>query len=169
MTTSPIRILEKLGELFEAKGLHDLSYRIPNIIREINAAPTQETGVEISDWNSFLKWWGENRGQGLKYVFVDTFGEGSEEVRQVEELVDEAEQHEQALHDFYMLLRAKAHEQQNPVASEPELHPEPGAPEESEEEEEASEDESDEEKEDDEKEDEEEDEEEVDLDLESTE
>lgn len=163
-TSSPIQILQKLGELFESRGLHDLSYRIPHVIREINAAPTQETGVEISDWNSFLKWWGENRGQGLKYVFVDTFGEGSEEVQKVEELVDQAEQHEKALHDFYMMLRAKAQQQQTPV-SEPELKPEPGAPEENEEEELE---ESEEESEEDNDEEEEDEAEDVDLDLEST-
>lgn len=142
MSADVIQKLQKLGALLEAKDLHEFSGRIPHFIREINAAPARESGVEISDWNSFLDWWGKNRGQNLKYVFIDTFGEKSEEVQQVSDLITAADKHEADLHAFYMLLRSKAKEQakapqkeeEAPVLKqEPEEAPEPEPEEEKEE------------------------------------
>lgn len=120
-----INKLKKLGLLLEQAELFNLSVKIPRLIREINAAPTRETGVEISDWGSFLDWWGKNRSQGLVYVFTDAFGEGSEEVQQVKELIDEAEEHERKLNDFYMMLRRKAQEQNAPAPIKEDLELEP--------------------------------------------
>lgn len=103
--------LLKLGTILENGGKNDLSLRISKVVREINAAPAKAEGIEITDWNSFLTWWGNNRGQNLKYIFIDTFGADSDEAKKVSDLLKEADRHEANLHSFYMFLRNKAKQQ----------------------------------------------------------
>jgi len=102
--------LAKLGQKLEDKN-GDLSLRVSRVLREINAAPAKAEGIEITDWNSFLTWWGNNRGQNLKYIFIDTFGSDSDEAKKVTDLLKEADRHEANLHAFYMFLRNKAKQQ----------------------------------------------------------
>jgi hypothetical protein len=101
--------LLKLG--MELENNKDYSLRISKVLREINAAPAKADGIEISSWQDFLTWWGNNRGQNLKYIFIDTFGGDSEEAKKVSELLKEADKHEANLHAFYMFLRNKAKQQ----------------------------------------------------------
>jgi len=105
--------LLKLGVILEEKGKEDLSLRLSRVVREINAAPAKSEGIEISNWGDFLSWWGNNRGQNLKFIFIDTFGENSDEAKKVSELLAEADTHEANLHSFYMFLRNKAKKQKS--------------------------------------------------------
>lgn len=100
--------LYKLAQRFEAQELHEESAQVAKIIREINAASSKDSDVEISSWPDFLGWWNNNRGQALSYIFIDTYGEHSEEAQEVAKLIEESNQLESHLHDFYMQLRKKA-------------------------------------------------------------
>lgn len=73
-------------------------------IREINAA---KNDIEIETWSDFESWWNNNRSQSLKYTFIDIYGEDSEEVSAVNELMDMASDYETKLHDLYTKLRNK--------------------------------------------------------------
>src|SRR5690606_13991911 len=92
----------------ESAGLHAEATKIPKIIREINAASSKDSDLEISSWPDFLGWWNNNRGQALSYIFIDTYGEGSEEAKEVQKLIQESNALEEHLHGFYMRLRKKA-------------------------------------------------------------
>jgi hypothetical protein len=117
--------LLKLAVELEDKGFHEYSAKIPQLIREINAASSKESEVEISSWPDFLGWWNSNRGQSLSYIFIDTYGEDSEEAKEVQKLIDEANALEQHLHAFYMSLRNKAQAAQ---AAQNQAVPAPAAP-----------------------------------------
>ena len=116
--------LLKLAIALEAKGYHAESAKIPQLIREINAASNKDSDVEISSWPDFLGWWNNNRGQALSYIFIDTYGDDSEEAHEVQKLIQESNALEQHLHSFYMSLRKKA---QAPAAGAP-AAPAPEAP-----------------------------------------
>lgn len=119
--------LLKLAVELEDQGFHEYSAKIPQLIREINAAASKESEVEISSWPDFLGWWNSNRGQSLSYIFVDTYGEDSEEAQEVQKLIDESNALEQHLHAFYMSLRNKAvaQQQQQPGTTPAVQAPEP--------------------------------------------
>lgn len=117
--------LLKLAIALEAKGYHTESGKIPQLIREINAASNKDSDVEISSWPDFLGWWNNNRGQALSYIFIDTYGDDSEEAHEVQKLIQESNALEQHLHTFYMSLRKKA---QAPAAGAPMPAPEAPSP-----------------------------------------
>lgn len=111
--------LLKLAVAFEAKDLHEESVKIAALIREINAANSKDSDVEISSWPDFLNWWNNNRGQALSYIFIDTYGDNSEEAQEVIKLIQESNALEEHLHGFYMKLRRKAQQQAVPGATAP--------------------------------------------------
>jgi hypothetical protein len=81
-------------------------------MREVTAAAARQRlatnkadQIEIESWPDFLNWWNNNRGQNLVYIFIDTYGPGSDQVKMVKKLVSGAERHERELHDFYSKLR----------------------------------------------------------------
>lgn len=113
----------KLAVALEAEGYHEESGKIPSLIRELTAAASKDSDVEISSWPDFLGWWNNNRGQALSYIFIDTYGEDSEEAQEVQNLIQESNALEQHLHAFYMSLRKKAQSANAPAA------PAPAAPE----------------------------------------
>lgn len=118
----------KLAETCEKKGFDDESFELVRLARELNvtAAP-KDSDVEIASWPDFLTWFQSNRGQALTYVFIDTYGEESQEAQQIKQLVDEANAHEAALHEFYMNLRNKSREATPPPVAAPPPPVEPAA------------------------------------------
>jgi hypothetical protein len=106
--------LYKLAAALESSGCHDESAIVARLIREVNAAPSKDSDVEISSWPDFLGWWNNNRGQALSYIFIDTYGENSEEAQEVIKLIQESNALEEHLHKFYMKLRSKAQSQAVP-------------------------------------------------------
>ena len=111
--------LLKLAVALEEQGFYEHSEKIPQLNREINAANSKESEVEISSWADFLGWWNSNRGQALSFIFIDTYGEDSEEAQEVQKLIEEANALEQHLHSFYMSLRKKAQAAQQAPAAAP--------------------------------------------------
>jgi geranylgeranyl pyrophosphate synthase len=111
--------LYKLAIALEAQEMHDESVKIGRLIREINAAPSKDSDVEISSWPDFLGWWNNNRGQALSYIFIDTYGENSEEAQEVIKLIQESNALEEHLHKFYMQLRQKAQQSAAPGPAAP--------------------------------------------------
>lgn len=109
--------LYKLAAALEAADCHEESAVIARLIREVNAAPSKDSDVEISSWPDFLDWWNNNRGQALSYIFIDTYGEHSEEAQEVIKLIQESNALEEHLHSFYMKLRQKAQSQAVPGAA----------------------------------------------------
>jgi hypothetical protein len=109
--------LQKLAIAFEAEGRHDESFKITALVRELNAANSKDSDIEISSWADFLGWWNNNRGQALSYVFIDTYGDSSEEAHEVTKLIQESNALEEHLHSFYMKLRRKAQQQAVPGAA----------------------------------------------------
>jgi hypothetical protein len=111
--------LLKLAGLLEAQGFYEESGKIPGLIRELTAAASKDSDVEISSWPDFLGWWNNNRGQSLSYIFIDTYGEDSEEAQEVQQLIQESNALEQHLHAFYMSLRKKAQATNAPASPAP--------------------------------------------------
>ena len=95
----------------ERRGMDNISAGIASLLREASAhdlrlrIAAKSDQIEIDSWPDFLGWWNNNRGQNLSYIFVDTYGPNSEQVRLVKKLVKDAEKHEKDLHEFYMKLR----------------------------------------------------------------
>lgn len=109
--------LKRLAVALEKAERHDEAAKVAELIREVNAAKSSESDVEISSWVEFLGWWTENRGQSLSYVFIDTYGEDSPEAKAVAQLIKESNDHEKNLHNFYLDLRRKAQSQGQPAAT----------------------------------------------------
>lgn len=112
MHNTVVSFLRKLAAEAERRGLDDISYRIGSSLREIEAEETirlaaskSESNIEVESWPDFLNWWNNNRGQNLIYIFMDSYGPDSEQVRLVKKLVRDAEKHEKDLHEFYRTLR----------------------------------------------------------------
>ena len=108
--------LLRVATIAEDRGLHEVSAEIAGILREINAAPAAKSGVSIENWPDFSRWWESNRGQNLEFIFVDTYGEDSEEVKLVRELLKKADEYEKTLHGFYMTLKNKQQQNATPEA-----------------------------------------------------
>lgn len=114
-------VLTKLARLAceaERRNLDQVSFRAGAAMREARAAATRQhlaankaDQIEIESWPDFLNWWNNNRGQNLIYIFIDTYGPNSEQVKMVKKLVSAAERHERDLHEFYSKLRDLASEQ----------------------------------------------------------
>ena len=106
--------LMKLASECERRGQDDLSYSATAIAREVRANLQRQRHaakgdqIEIESWPDFLNWWNNNRGQNLAYIFIDTYGADSEQVKMVKKLISSAEKHERELHEFYMKLRDMA-------------------------------------------------------------
>jgi len=110
----------------ERRGLDNVSADIASLFREASAhslrlrIAAKSDQIEIDSWPDFLGWWNNNRGQNLSYIFVDTYGPNSEQVRLVKKLVKDAEKHEKDLHEFYMKLRDLASSNNLPGADDKE-------------------------------------------------
>jgi len=109
--------LMRLAAAAERRNLDDVSAHIGRAIREIRAndarLAAKESNIEVESWPDFLNWWNNNRGQNLVYIFQDSYGPNSEQVRLVKKLVRDAEKHEKDLHEFYRKLRDLAGQQLN--------------------------------------------------------
>ena len=116
MTTILAR-LSRLAVEAEARNLDGISYKVHAAMREARCAAARQRlaakgdQIEIESWPDFLNWWNNNRGQNLTYIFIDTYGANSEQVKMVKKLVNSAEKHERELHQFYMKLRDMASQQ----------------------------------------------------------
>lgn len=129
-------VLSKLAKLAieaEKRNLDDVSFRACAAMREATAAAARQhlaankgDQIEIESWPDFLNWWNNNRGQNLIYIFIDTYGPGSEQVKMVKKLVNAAERHERELHEFYSKLRDMASKQMDMEEGSPEA-PEAGS------------------------------------------
>ena len=129
-------VLTKLAQLAieaERRNLDDVSFRAGVAMREAVAAAARQRlaankgdQIEIESWPDFLNWWNNNRGQNLIYIFIDTYGPGSEQVKMVKKLVNAAERHERELHEFYSKLRDLASQKMDMEEDSPEA-PAPGA------------------------------------------
>jgi len=117
--------LLRLASESEKRGFDDISSKIASILRETRAhglllrLAAKSDQIEIDSWPDFLSWWNNNRGQNLSYIFVDTYGANSEQVKLVKRLVKDADKHEKDLHEFYMKLRDLASSNNLPGVEEP--------------------------------------------------
>jgi len=106
-----VPFLKNLAAEAERRGQDAISYRIGAFLREVHANETirlaakSESNIEVESWPDFLNWWNNNRGQNLIYIFMDSYGHDSEQVKLVKKLVRDAEKHEKDLHEFYRTLR----------------------------------------------------------------
>lgn len=114
MTDNILTKLARLAEESERRRLDDISFKAGAAMREARASAQRKLHaakgdqIEIESWPDFLNWWNNNRGQNLTYIFIDTYGANSEQVKMVKKLVNSAEKHERELHQFYMKLRDMA-------------------------------------------------------------
>lgn len=126
--------LAKLARAVESRNLDEVSYQIGIAMREAQASATYKLvaakgdQIEIESWPDFLNWWNNNRGQNLTYIFIDTYGANSEQVRLVKKLVSAAEKHERDLHGFYTKLRDMASQNMDVDDSNNSDSPAPGTP-----------------------------------------
>lgn len=117
MSNTILSKLAKLAVEAERRGLSEISFKTGVSMRETLAAEARKLHaakgdqIEIESWPDFLNWWNNNRGQNLTYIFIDTYGANSEQVKMVKKLVNSAEKHERELHEFYMKLRDMASQQ----------------------------------------------------------
>lgn len=110
--------LRRLARLAETRNLDSVSAKLAAAMREVTAASSKDSQIEIESWPDFLNWWNNNRGQNLIYIFQDTYGNDAEQVTMVRKLVRDSEKHEKDLHDFYMRLRDMATNNQQGEAEE---------------------------------------------------
>ena len=107
--------LMRLAAAAEKRNLDEVSAQIGQAIREVRASyarlAAKDSNIEVESWPDFLNWWNNNRGQNLVYIFQDSYGPDSEQVRLVKKLVRDAEKHEKDLHEFYRTLRDLAGQQ----------------------------------------------------------
>jgi len=124
--------LARLAIEAERRNLDGISFRAGVAMREATASASRQLlatkgdQIEIESWPDFLNWWNNNRGQNLVYIFIDTYGPGSEQVKMVKKLVNSAEKHERELHEFYSKLRDMAGKQMDMDEGSPEPPP-PGS------------------------------------------
>lgn len=112
MSSKLIQKIQKLAASAERRNQDKLAFRLVAVAREVSASSSRilkaakGEEIEVESWPDFLSWWNNNRGQNLVYIFIDTYGDDSEQVSKVRSLVDEASAHEKTLHEFYMWLRS---------------------------------------------------------------
>lgn len=107
--------LMQLAAAAEKRNLDGVSASLGRAIREVRASfarlAAKESNIEVESWPDFLNWWNNNRGQNLVYIFQDSYGPDSEQVKMVKKLTRDAEKHEKDLHEFYRALRDIASQQ----------------------------------------------------------
>lgn len=109
--------LKHIASDAERRNLDGVSAKIAGVIREVSARSTRlaakDSTIEVESWPDFLNWWNNNRGQNLVYIFQDSYGNNTEQVRLVKKLVRDAEKHEKDLHELYNKLRDMASQRPN--------------------------------------------------------
>lgn len=117
MTNTVLSKLAHIAIEAERRNLDHVSFKAGVAMREARAsvarrrlAANKSDQIEIESWPDFLNWWNNNRGQNLTYIFIDTYGANSDQVKMVKKLVNAAERHEKELHEFYSKLRDMASE-----------------------------------------------------------